>query len=185
VGSYPGSFASLRKIDFRNFNFLSFDKDGKPSPDFALKNGHFQHDEETNHYSYDLDSIHNLPKSALSKGDSALVLISWFAAGGSSSSGGRAIVFTLTSSHLRVVQELDCDTHFHAGGPTDSFNPATNSLVIRSAHYIPGDAHCCVSAMDVVSFRWDGVRLVQTGLQTELSEYGRTERRSLPRSVLQ
>jgi hypothetical protein len=90
-------------------------------------------------------------------------------------------VFTVSAGHLRSVQTIGWDTHFQAGQPTESFDPGTNALVIRSAHYIPGDAHCCVSAMDVVTFRWDGARLVQTGIQTELSEYGRSEGKTLPR----
>jgi hypothetical protein len=90
-------------------------------------------------------------------------------------------VFTLSDGHLRVVQEIGWDTHFQAGQPTESFDANTNTLVIRSAHYIPGDAHCCVSAMDVVTFRWDGTRFVQAGIQTELSEYGKREGKTLPR----
>jgi hypothetical protein len=35
--------------------------------------------------------------------------------------------------------------------------------------------------MDVVTFLWDGTRFVQTGIQTELSEYGRSEGKILPR----
>jgi hypothetical protein len=89
-------------------------------------------------------------------------------------------VFTVSESRLRSVQMIGWDTHFQAGQPTDSFDPATNTLVIRSAHYIPGDAHCCVSAMDVVTFRWNGTRLVQTGIQTELSQYGKQEGKALP-----
>jgi len=56
-----------------------------------------------------------------------------------------------------------------------------NTLVIRSAHYIPGDAHCCVSAMDIVTFKWDGTRLVQSDIQTELSAYGKREGKIRPR----
>jgi hypothetical protein len=47
---YPGSFSSIQKIDFRNFRFLTFGKDGKPSGGYALKNGHFEHDDEFDHY---------------------------------------------------------------------------------------------------------------------------------------
>lgn len=65
--------------------------------------------------------------------------------------------------------------------PTASFDAGTNILVIRSSHYIPGDAHCCVSAMDVVTFRWDQTRFVQSELQTELSKYGKTAGKVLPK----
>ena len=150
---YPGYYSSIRKVDFRNIKIPFFDERS-----FSLKNGHYKHDEPGAHWSFDLDSVYYLSTSPSSKGSSALVLYSWFAAGGSSSQGGTAQVFTVSDGHLRSVQKIDWDTHFHAGQPTDSFDPGTNTLVIRSAHYIPGDAHCCVSAMDIVSFRWDGTR---------------------------
>ena len=90
-------------------------------------------------------------------------------------------MFNLSANRLCVVQEIDWDTHFQAGQPTDSFDPSTNTLVIRSAHYIPGDAHCCVSAMDVVTLRWDGTQFAPAPIQTELSEYGKTQGKTLPR----
>jgi hypothetical protein len=172
--SYPGSYSSIRKVDFRNIKIPFFDKES-----FFLKNGHYKHDEPDDHLSIDLDSIYYLSTSPSSKGSSALVLYSWFGAGGSSSQGGTAEVFTVSDGHLRSVQKIDWDTHFQAGQPTDSFDPSTNTLVIRSAHYIPGDAHCCVSAMDIVTFRWNGTRFVQAGIQTELSAYGRKEGKTL------
>jgi hypothetical protein len=179
-GSYAGSFSSIRNTNFRHFKFLRFDKAGKPSGGYSLKSGHDRQNDGRGYSSTDLDSIHYLPASSV-PGESALVLLSWFAAFDSSSSGRIAEVFTLSGGRLRVVQEINWDTHFQAGMPTESFDASTNTLVIRSVHYIPGDAHCCVSAMDVVSFQWDGTRFIQTGIRTELSEYGRKEGRSLPR----
>lgn len=90
-------------------------------------------------------------------------------------------MFALSDGHLRVIQEMSWDTHFQAGQPTDSFDAATSTLLVRTAHYIPGDAHCCVSAQDVVRLKWNGKRFVQTSLRTELSEYGKREGKSLPR----
>lgn len=179
--SFPGAYSSIRKVDFRNLRSPIFDADGKPAGSTSLKNGRYTHDEPFDHYSESLESIHYLGGSSLFREESALVLYSWFAAGGSSSQGGTAKVFSVSRGRLRSVQTIGWDTHFQAGQPTDSFDPGTNTLVIRSAHYIPGDAHCCVSAMDVVTFRWDGTHFVQTGIQTELSEYGRSEGKILPR----
>jgi len=180
---YPGSVSSIRRINFRNFKFLNFREDGEPSDGYTLKNGHFQHDARFDHYSIDFDSIHYLPGAGASFGGSALVILSWFAVGGSSSQGGNAKVFSIFDKRLCVVQEIDWDTHFQAGQPTDSFDPITNTLVIRSAHYIPGDAHCCVSAMDVVTLRWDGTQYAPVPIRTELSEYGRTQGKTLPSRV--
>jgi hypothetical protein len=178
--SFPGSYSSIRKVDFRNFKFPNFNQAGQPGS-YSLQNGHYKHDEPHSHFSMDLDSIYYLNTSPLSKESSALVLYSWFAAGGSSSQGRTAQVFTVSDGHLRSVQNIGWDTHFQAGQPTDSFDATTNTLVIRSAHYIPGDAHCCISAMDFVTFQWNGTRLVQSDIQTELSVYGKREGKTLPR----
>jgi len=179
---YSGAFSSIRAINFRDFHFLRFGKDGRPSGGATrLKNGHFQHDDKFDHYSIEFESIHYFPSADPSAGDSAVVVLSWFAAAGSSSQGGNAKVFNLTGNRLCLVQEIDWDTHFQSGRPADSFDPSTNTLVIRSAHYIPGDAHCCVSAMDVVTLRWDRTQFRPATVQTELSEYGKAERKTLPR----
>ncbi len=178
---YTGAYSSIRKVDFRNFRYLIFDEAGKPAESFPLKNGHYEDHEPYSNYSMNLGAIYYLHTLPSSKGNSALVLYSWFAAGGSSSQGGTAEVFTVSDDRLRSTQRIHWDTHFQAGQPTESFDPSTNTLVIRSAHYIPGDAHCCVSAMDIVTFRWDGAQFVQSGIQTELSEYGKKQRKTLPR----
>jgi hypothetical protein len=177
---YPGSYSSIRKVDFRNLRFLTFDKDGKPAGDFSLRNGHYGFDESNDQQEIDLEAVHYPGQSSSSDGASALVLLRYFAAGSSSSRGGMAKVFTVSNGHLRIVQEIDWDSHLQAGQPTVSFD-GKKTLVIRSAHYLPGDAPCCVSAMDVVTFRWDGAHFTQAGNQTELSEYGKKEGKTLPR----
>jgi hypothetical protein len=179
--SYPGSYSSIRKVDFRNLTFPTLDENGKPDGSISLRDGHYKHDEDYLHKTMDLNSIDHLDKSSPSDGDAAVVLFSWFTAGGSSSQGGIARVFKVSDGRLQIVQEIGWDTHFQAGQPTESFDPGTKTLVIRSAHYIPGDAHCCVSAMDVVTFKWNGSRFVQSGIQTELSKYGKREGKVLPR----
>jgi hypothetical protein len=179
--SYQDSYSSLRGIDFRDFTFFqNFDEEGKPAGNVSLKNGHYKHDQPLDQFSVDLESTYYLGKTASPNEEFALVLFSWFAAGGSSSQGGNAQVFALSDGHLRVTQEMGWDTHFEAGQPTDSFDESTNTLLVRTAHYMLGDAHCCVSAMDVVRLKWDGRRFVQTNLTTELSEYGKKEGKRLP-----
>jgi len=179
--SYPGSYSSIRKVDFRNFRFLIFDPAGKPAESFRLKKGHYQHDKPLDHFSIDLDSIYYLSATPPSK--QSFVLVLYFLQGGgvSSNQGEMAQVFTISDGHLRSVQTIDWDTQFQSSQPAHSFDSRTNKLVIRSAHYIPGDAHCCVSAVDIVTFRWDGARFLQSGIETELSDYGKTEKKTLPR----
>jgi len=89
-------------------------------------------------------------------------------------------VFNLSGNRLCVVQEIGWDTTSTQVSPQIHSIPA-RTLVIRSAHYIPGDAHCCVSAMDLVTLRWDGTHLAPAEIETELSEYGKTARKTLPR----
>jgi hypothetical protein len=161
----PGKYASIRKVDFRNFRYRDLG--------ISLKDGHFHHDEPGDHQSVDLDKIHYL-------NGTALVLSSWSAVGGSSSQGEQARVFTVSGGRLRLTQVIAWSTH--AGvRPASSFDATANVLLIRSDHYIPGDAHCCISAVDVVAFHWDGAHFVQTEIQTELSDYGKLEGKTLPR----
>ena len=172
--SCGGTYASIRAIDFRNFSYA-----GTPVGAFKLRKGTYKHDALYDHQSAQYESVDYLPERAAGE-QTALVLLSWFAAGGSSSQGGIAQVFTHANRRLTVVQQIDWDAHFAEGKRTVSFNPATSTLIVRSAHYLPGDAHCCISAVDVVSFKWNGEQFAQIGLQTELSEYGKREHKSLP-----
>jgi hypothetical protein len=141
--SYIGVYSSIRNVDFQKIQT-------------ETHRNRRQHDNDPgDHYSEKQVSVQYLG------GDSALVLNFWSDGGGSSTQGMLAAVFNLSRRHLKSVQSIAWDTHFEAGGPTESFDPKTNTLVVRSAHYIPGDAHCCVSAMDVVTLRWDGKHFIR------------------------
>jgi hypothetical protein len=166
INVLPGRYSSIQKVDFHNLR--------------PLKNGRYQENKDGFHYSEELDRVYYLGAGTTNR-SSALVLHSWFGAGGSSSQGGVAQVFSIVNGGLRSTQKITWDTHFQTGQQFVTFEESTNALVIRSAHYIPGDAHCCVSAMDVVTFRWDGAAFVQADLQTELSDYGRKAGKQLPR----
>jgi hypothetical protein len=182
--SYKGSFSSIRKIDFRNFDFYTFDENGNPLPgrdnksETHLANGHYKHQEPGDYKSLDLVSFHYLPKLPQSSGDSAVALLSWFGAGGSSNERWIAQVFTVSGGQLRVVQEIVWETEAEEGG--GSLVAKTNTLVIRSDHCIPGDGYKYPSALDVVTLKWDGNRFVQEGIRTELSKYGKREGKRLP-----
>ena len=90
-----------------------------------------------------------------------------------------AQLLELSNERLRIVQEIGADLHY--GGPffAHPFNASTKTLVIHSAHYLPGDAHCCVSAMDVITLKWNGSRFVQTSFATELTDSGKREGKKL------
>jgi hypothetical protein len=177
--TYSGSHRSIHEIDFRNLAFYVFDENGKSERRFMLENGKREIQSRTEIDTVILASLHYLPSSGEPKREYALVLFEWFAAAGSSGSTGIAQVFEVLDHRLRMVQQVDWDQHFDAGAPYESFNQETRTLVFRSAHYLPGDAHCCVSAMDVVTLHWDGTRFVQTAMSTELSEYGKSQGKTL------
>jgi len=86
--------------------------------------------------------------------------------------GGIAQVFELYKHRLAAIQQLEWDKEFDTSKPYISFNEESHTLVIRAAHYLPQDAHCCVSAMDVVTFNWNGSAFVNPGMHPELSDYG-------------
>jgi hypothetical protein len=155
---YPGTYASIRKVDFRNLSY--------PDPaGVSLKNRPF-----------DLDAIYYLKSPHSSSAESALVLSPWFAAGGRSNQGEEARVFTVSGGRLRLVQEI-LWSMLSGVQAANSFDAKANVLLIRSDHYTPEDALCCISPVDVVRFHWDGAHLVQTGIRTE---YRKSEGKTLP-----
>jgi hypothetical protein len=175
---YAGSYQRIREVDFKNFTLHLFHESGRRAFHFKLRSGGFQKREPTYYASVELESVHYLDSEKAGR-QHALVLWDLFEAAGSSSRSGIAQVFELANNRLQVTQQIDWDEHFDLRGSYVSFDQRTNSLIIRSAHYLPGDAHCCVSAMDVVIFRWTGTRFTQRTLRTELSEYGKVEGKKL------
>lgn len=53
------------------------------------------------------------------------------------------------------------------------------TMVVRSAHYLPGDAHCCVSAMEVIALKGNGSAFEESARRVELTDYGRREGKTL------
>ena len=144
--TWPGSYQSIRSADFRNLRLprvLAGDEA------MRLRNGHYEHNEPFDQSSVDLDSVRYLTAEGF-----ALVVYSWFAAGGSSSSGDYAALFKVSNGRLQSLQSISWSTHSAGPRPTWSFDPKTNTVVIRSDHCRPGDAH--ISAVDVVTYRWNG-----------------------------
>jgi hypothetical protein len=174
--TYSGSYPTIRDVDFANLTWHYFDTNGKATFAARLKNGKFDRKSKLFFDSVSLDSVHFLP--SVGAEEYAVGLYDWFSAAGSSSESGIAQVFELHNHRLKVVQQSDWDQHY--GGPwNDSFDEQARALMFQSAHYLPGDAHCCVSAIDVVVMQWNGSRLVQSSIRTELSEYGKREGKTL------
>jgi len=180
--SCPGHYRSIRDVDYRNLTLHVFGSKGKPPMRVPLKDGKWTQDKDQMHDEVGIEEIHYLPKQSEAPAEYALLIFSWFSVGGSSSKEGYAQVFRLSNRQLSVVQQLYWDEHFQTK-QYYVFDKRTLTLTIRSAHYLPGDAHCCVSAMDVVTLHWNGRRLVEASKTTELSDYGKGEKKTLTRGV--
>ena len=182
--TYPGTYRTIRQADFRNLTLHKFDENG-PDEGVQLTNGKFKAEFQNGvGESVSIDSIYFLPPSPGTQAQYALVLSEWESVGGSSSQWGIAQVFELSGDRLSVVQQVDWDWHY--GGPYEPFKrlfeTKTNTITFPSAHYLPGDAHCCVSAIDIVTMRWNGSRFLQTKIRTELSGYGKRQGKTLDHS---
>jgi hypothetical protein len=125
-----------------------------------------------------LDKIHYLSSPSSTGPEYALLLFHEYSSGGSSSQVEIAQVLVLSNKQLSIIQQMEIDEH-GASGPYYSFNESTKVLVMRTTHYLLGDAHCCVSAMDVITLRWDGKHFVQTSIETLLTASGKREGKKL------
>jgi hypothetical protein len=178
---YPDSYHSIHDVDFKNLTVtLANNKNGRPilvqlrdgKREIKFRNGGYD--------SIWLGGVHFLSSEEPGR-EYALTVYEEDSAGGSSSQFGIAQVLELADERLRVADQIDWDLHYGGPyGPLDDFDEKTNTLTIRSAHYQPGDGHCCVSAFDVVTYRWDGLGFCQTAIHTELSNHGRLKHKASP-----
>jgi len=166
--SYPGRFRALHRVNFRDLPL--FVSSGGPAEPYVLPlhkgryeyRGGFAEGFE----SVELEKVNYLGKDAETNDEFALVLYSHTVAGGSSNTNGIANVVERSSGALRVIQQIGWDEHFQP--PGGWYSRLRNSvLTIRSARYLDGDAHCCISGMDTVTLHWTGSKFVQTGIVTE------------------
>ena len=103
--------------------------------------------------------------------------------GGSSTNSGIAQLFRLSGRTLELLQRVQWDGDVNRSADIwklFTFDPATSTLVARSSHYLPGDAHCCISAVDLVTFAWKDTHFEMASVRTELSENGKREGKTLP-----
>ncbi len=179
--SYPGPYPSIRKVDFRNWKLIVFDQTGKKDTVLLLKNGGRKWKEKGGEVDEaKLEEVAYLTPAGASGPEYALVVFHWISVAGDSNTDGFAQVFKLDDHALTMIQQLRWNEQFDTKEKY-AFDAKTNTLIARSTHYIEGDAHCCISAMDVFTLRWDGKAFVQTAVTTELSDYGKREGKTLPR----
>ncbi len=178
--SYPGVYESIRKVDFRNMRLIVFDQTGKTDTVLQFKNGSHKSKTKSEVDEAKLEEVAYLTSEGAADPEYALVIFHWISVAGAADADGYAQVFELTGHSLRVVQQLRWNEQFETREKY-TFDAAARTLVARSAHYITGDAHCCISAMDIFTMKWDGSAFVQSAVTTELSDYGKRERKTLPK----
>lgn len=175
--AYPNAAPSIQKVDFRNMRLMVFDKSGKIDTALRFSNGSRKWKEKNGEADEaKIEEIDYLTPAE----DYALVTFHWLSIADAANTEGYAQVFRLASHELRVIQQIHWNEQFEAKEKY-SFDAAKKVLKVRSAHYLPGDAHCCISAMDVFTLEWKDGAFVQTGVKTELSDYGKREGKTLPK----
>jgi len=157
-----------------------FDQAGRTDTVLQLKNGSRKWKQKRELDEVELEEVDYLTAAGAPGAEYALVVFHWLSVSGSSDTDGFAQVFRFAGRGLRVTQQLRWNEQFDTKEKY-TFDPETKTLIARSAHYLTGDAHCCISAMDVFTLRWDGSAFVQTAVETQLSDYGRREGKTLPR----
>ncbi|MFZ0821242.1 MAG: hypothetical protein WAM91_14330 [Candidatus Acidiferrales bacterium] len=168
---YPNAYDRIQDVDFENLNVRIYYSATHLAVSEQLKKGKYNHQDNHGFETITFDDVYYLNSDSKNR-QLALVLITWFYGGGSSNTDGIAQVFELINHRLKLVQQIHWDEHFDTNLAYFFFNTNLQRLIVRTAHYLPGDSHCCISAMDTVTFRWNGSRFVQAGLRTGLSRFG-------------
>ncbi len=154
---------------------MVFDSSGKPDTVMPFKNGVRKWKEKNG----DANEVKIEEVAYLTPGDEyALVVFHWLSIAAAANTDGYAQIFRLTNHQLNVVQQIRWNEQIETKEKY-SFDAASKTLTIRSAHYLTGDAHCCISAMDIFTLQWKDGALVQTGVKTELTDYGKKEGKKL------
>lgn len=177
--AYPGAYESIRKVNFRNFRLIVFDQSGRTDTVLPFKDGSRKWTGKGEADEARIEEVDYLTPAGVSTPEYALVIFHWISVAGGSDTDGFGQVFRLAARGLHVVQQLRWNEQFETK-ERYTFDAATKTLIARSAHYLPGDAHCCISAMDVFTLQWNGSAFVQKAVTTELSDYGKREGKKLP-----
>jgi hypothetical protein len=152
--SYPNRrynevISSLHDLDFRNLKVF-WGNDG-----VRLKGAAFQRKRNGAYEEVHLDLL-EFPGQPTDV-DHAIIDLKWADCGGSCTEVGRVQVFELQANHPVLVQEIEYERH--TAGTGARWDQRTNTLTItgRSNDESP---NCCAHNLDVMTFRWDGKRLV-------------------------
>ncbi len=152
--TYRSEYQKLQDIDYRNFVLHTFDEKGRHLICAQLKGGYWEANDrfglETLRWrrSFPLSGESGLPEYVL-------VVFDEWEAHGSSDGDGYAQVWRLQDKKLTIVQQIQFNTHFGEEKPVFAFKKRSGMLTVRASHYLPGDSHCCISAVDDLTFRWE------------------------------
>ena len=168
--AYPGKFSSMRAVDFKEMVFRLYGH--ADSDEVQPKAGRYSLREQVGFEDLFVEGNYSLPSREPDL-EYSLVVYYWETGGGSSTQTGVAQVFCLDGGVLRAVQQLDWDEHVNLGHRASwEFDAKNGVLLIRAADPSPDDANCCVSAVDVSQWEWDGMRFKPGLDHRELSEFG-------------
>jgi hypothetical protein len=178
---YPNGYQSIHDVDFENLKVtFGNDENGRPMLT-QLRKGGWRVDGPFGSYnSICLQGVHFLDSAETGR-QYALTVFEEDDMGAHSTTYGLAELFELTDKHLRVSQLIDWDLDYGGPyGPLDDFDEMAKTLTIRTLHYRPGDYYRRASAVDVVTYGWDGRVFSEAAIRTELSDYGKEKRKAPP-----
>ncbi len=165
---------TIRRIDFRNARY---------EQGIRLKNGHWE-SKGRGGFGFGSVSLESVSYFVSPSCMPECALVEYFeeAVGGSSNQFGVAKVYRVLFGKLELLQRISWDLHFGDWKSTRrmGFDAKKLEFTYPNAHYLDGDAHCCVSAVDVVTMRWDGKKFVRSALHTELTETGKEQGVKIP-----
>ncbi len=182
---YPNRYQSIHDVDFENLKTaFGNDENGKPWL-IQLRHGGWRVGGRFVSYnSICLKGVHILGSAEPGR-EYALTVFEEEDMGANPTFSGIAEVFELADKRLRATQLIDWDLRY--GGPEgslDDFDEKDNTLTIRAPHYRSGDYYKHPSALDIVSYHWDGRAFGQTFIQTELLNNARPKPRGFPRKTV-
>ncbi|MFZ0639854.1 MAG: hypothetical protein WA020_05800 [Candidatus Acidiferrales bacterium] len=159
---YSQRVDSLRDVDFKHFDLVIFDRDGKVQRSVRLKNGEHHGHEDFG----DSDvSVAPIQFFGVTGSDPNYVLLGgnetdW---GGASKNTGIVQVIGIAARRLHVLQQFTFDSQ--APGTGITFDAKSGNLIIR-ARSNDGTPSCCPEHIDVVHFHWNGRQFEQQAVQT-------------------
>jgi|SRR5208282_112676 len=169
--TYNKEFASFAEIDFKTFVVHTFDEKGRHFICGQLKGGYWETNDrfglETLRWrrSFPLSDESELPEYVL-------VVFDEWGASGSSDGDGYAQVWRLQDKRLTIVQQIQFNTHFGEEKPVYVFKKQSGMLTVRASHYLPGDPHGRISAVDDLTFRWEDGLFELVKIETKPNNIG-------------